>query len=212
MTCQHCRAAGDTFDRKTAEADRRRYARRGADQSTAEIIAAVRGLGLREARLLDIGAGIGVVHHQLLDEGIAAAVHVDASAAYLEAARVEAVTRGHGARVRFLHGDFLDLAHTIEPADVVTLDRVVCCYPDAPSLLARAADRCRVALALSYPRDRWYVRLIVGIQNLFRRLRGDPFRTFVHPEAAIETSLTDAGLRRVTTRPFFVWRVEMYRR
>jgi len=210
MTCPHCRAADATFGFKVAAADRKRYARRGPDRTTAEIVRSVGALGLRQATLLDIGAGIGVVHHELLDDGIAAAVHVEAATAYLDAARLEADARGHGTRVRFVQGDFVDVAGGLEPADVVTLDRVVCCYPDYATLLARSAAKCRAAYALSYPRDRWYVRLVVWAQNLVRRLRRDAFRTFVHPEAAIRQALADAGLRPAGGRDFFVWRVEWY--
>jgi magnesium-protoporphyrin O-methyltransferase len=175
-------------------------------------VRSVRALGLRQATLLDIGAGIGVVHHELLEDGIAAAVHVEAATAYLEAARLEADARGHGTRVWFVQGDFVDVADGLEPADVVTLDRVVCCYPDYATLLARSAAKCRAAYALSYPRDLWYVRLVVWAQNLVRRLRRDAFRTFVHPEAAIRQALADAGLRPAEGRDFFVWRVEWYLR
>jgi magnesium-protoporphyrin O-methyltransferase len=212
MTCPHCRAADTTFGTKVAAADRKRYERRGPDRTTAEMVRAVRALGLREATLLDIGAGIGVVHHELLDHGAAAAVHVEAATAYLEAARFEAVARGHDQRVRFVQGDFVDVAGGLEPADVVTLDRVVCCYPDYAALLGRSAAKCRAAYVLSYPRDRWYVRLVVRVQNLVRRLRRDAFRTFVHPEAAIRQALADAGLRPAGARDFFVWRVEWHER
>ena len=212
MTCPHCRAADATFGSRVAAADRKRYLRRGPDQTTAEIVRSVRALGLRQAKLLDIGAGIGVVHHELLEDGVAAAVHVEAATAYLDVARLEAGARGHGPRVRFVQGDFVDVADGLEPADVVTLDRVVCCYPDYAARLARSADKCRAAYVLSYPRDRWYVRLVVAVQNLVRRLRRDAFRTFVHPEAAIRQRLAETGLRPGGRRDFFVWRVEWYAR
>ncbi|HET7039611.1 MAG TPA: methyltransferase domain-containing protein [Gemmatimonadales bacterium] len=212
MTCQHCRAADAVFGVKVATRDRRRYRRRGPDRTTGEIIAVVKGLGLRDASLLDVGAGVGVIHHELLDDGVAAAVHVEAATAYLEAARAETEARGHAGRVRFVQGDFVDVAGGVDPADLVTLDRVVCCYPDCATLLAAAAGKSRVALALSYPRQRWYVRLVIALQNLVRRLRRDPFRTFVHSPVVVGQVLDAAGLRRVAGRDFLVWRVELYRR
>ena len=74
------------------------------------------------------------------------------------------------------------------------------------------ASKCRAAYALSYPRERWYVRLVVRVQNLVRRLRQDAFRAFVHPEAAIRQALAGAGLRPAGERDFCVWRVEWYLR
>ena len=39
-------------------------------------------------------------------------------------------------RVRYEVGDFVALAPDVEPADVVALDRVVCCYPDMAALVS----------------------------------------------------------------------------
>jgi hypothetical protein len=43
------------------------------------------------------------------------------------------------------------IAGTLPDADVVTLDRVVCCYPDPEALLGAAA-KTRQVLAFTYPR------------------------------------------------------------
>jgi ubiquinone/menaquinone biosynthesis C-methylase UbiE len=81
--------------------------------------------------LLDIGGGIGAIQHELLDAGATHATCVDASAPYLDAARQEGGSRGHDGRVTYLHGDFVDLADSIPPADIVTVDRVLNVYPES---------------------------------------------------------------------------------
>jgi hypothetical protein len=53
---------------------------------------------------------------------------------------------------------------------VVTLDRVVCCYPDPEALLGAAAAKTRQVLAFTYPRDRWYVRTMFAFGNFWLRL------------------------------------------
>jgi magnesium-protoporphyrin O-methyltransferase len=167
---------------------------------------------VKDASLLDIGGGIGAIHHELLDDGAVQAVHVDASSAYLEAAREEAGRRGHTERVRFVHADFTDAAADLPPADIVTLDRVVCCYPDYRALLGAAAGRSRVLLGLTYPRERWYVRLGVAIGNAIQRLKRDPFLGFVHPVPEMDGLLRAQGFERVFLRDLFVWEVALYRR
>jgi magnesium-protoporphyrin O-methyltransferase len=137
---------------------------------------------------------------------------VDASPAYLEAAAEEARVRGHTDRLRLLRGDFVDLAPEVAPADVVTLDRVVCCYPDYRRLLAAAADKCRTVLVVSYPRDRWYVRLVTALQNLGRRAAKDPFRTFVHSEKDMQRVLAESGVRLRHVTDGLVWRVALFGR
>jgi len=160
---------------------------------------------VRVGTLLDIGAGIGVLHHELLGDGVGAAVHVEAARAYIDAAEQEAKRRGQAEWVQFLHGDFVSLASSIEAADLVTLDRVLCCYPDLEPLLLASAERARRYWAASFPREWWYVRLFTRWQNWRRARAGNEFRTFVHPVPRIYELLKRAGLRplRVCRRP--VW-------
>jgi hypothetical protein len=111
-----------------------------------------------------------------------------------------------------VHGDFVTIAHQIPVADVVTLDRVVCCYTDYKSLLREAVSRARRGVALSYPRDRWFVRLGVGIENGVRRLRSSAFRAFVHPADDMHRLIRDAGFDLVTRSQTPAWAVDVYAR
>lgn len=200
MTC-HCEAADRHFSAARAEKELAAY-RRGGPKGTARLVLRLlRETHARADTLLDIGAGIGILHHELLANGVRTAVHVEAAQAYISAAQEEASRRGQAGRVEFLHGDFLTLAPTIIPADLVTLDRVVCCYPDLEPLLVASAARARRYWAASFPRDRWYTRLYTGWQNRWRARAGNAFRTFVHPVARIYDLLSRSGLR-----PLQVWR------
>jgi magnesium-protoporphyrin O-methyltransferase len=166
----------------------------------------------RDATLLDIGAGVGAVHHELLGAGIARAVHVDASTAHLAAAREESTQRGYADRVDFVHGDFVSLATTIPSADVVTLDKVICCYPDMERLVRLAAEKAGRFWGAAYPRRAWWVSAGFGVANLLLRLRRSLFRTFLHDPDAIETVLASAGLDAVSSQRTLVWEVVVYRR
>jgi magnesium-protoporphyrin O-methyltransferase len=162
--------------------------------------------------LLDIGGGIGAIHHELLEDVARDATHVDASSAYLKEARQEATRRGHNDRIRFIHADFTDVASEVPQADIVTLDRVVCCYPDFRGLLTAAADHSRRALAFTYPRETWYLRVALKIANFFQKLRRDPFRVFLHPVAEMDSLLKREGFERVSLRRLFVWEMALYQR
>ena len=113
---------------------------------------------------------------------------------------------------RFLLGDFATIADTVTAADVVTLNRVVCCYPNAEALLRGAASRTRRLLAFSYPRDRWYMYIMTALENVWRRLRGSSFRTFVHQSERMAAVLETAGLVRVARQGTLVWVLDVYRR
>jgi 16S rRNA G966 N2-methylase RsmD len=183
------------------------YRRREPTGTARLILKSLADLGITPSSLLDIGAGIGVLHHELLGRGVGRAVHLEASAAYVAAARAEAQRRGHADRVQFHHGDFVDLAPKVGSADLVTLDRVVCCYPELEPLVSLSAEKAERFYVLSFPHDLWYVRAHTRWQNTRRRRAGNAFRTFVHPVGRIEALVRAAGFQVHQRRSTFVWAV-----
>jgi SAM-dependent methyltransferase len=210
--CSHCRDAESLFDQRDARRRLARYRARGPEGTTRLLVEAMRAAGVGDASVLDIGGGVGVVHHELLRAGAASAIDVDASSAYLAAARREATARGHAARVTYLHGDFVALAPQLAPADIVALDRVVCCYPDMPALVGAAAARAGRLLGLVYPRDDWWVRAGVRLVNVGFALQRSAFRVFCHPTVAVEAELWRAGLRQRLRRTRGPWQVALFER
>ncbi|HEX5942575.1 MAG TPA: class I SAM-dependent methyltransferase [Anaerolineales bacterium] len=212
MPCNCCEITDKAFSEAEARAELRNYRRRGPLKQTKLILEAIRSLGLKNADLLDIGGGIGVIHHELLRDVVRDATHVDASSAYLKEAKQEASHRGHSERVNFIHADFTDIADQLPEVDIVTLDRVVCCYPDFRRLLKAAAEHSQRALAFTYPRETWYMRFGLRVINFFQGLRRDPFRVFLHPVAEMDELLKREGLKRVLLRRLFVWEMALYQR
>ena len=212
MPCNCCEMENNTFGEDRAKADMKDYRKNGAAKHTKLIIEAVRSLGLKNAALLDIGGGIGAIHHDLLADTAQQATHVDASSSYLKLATAEAQRLGHASKVKFIHADFTDVADELPQVDVVTLDRVVCCYPNMRALLKAASSKSRTAIALTYPRDVWWTRAAVKVANFFQGLGKDPFRVFVHSVSEMEALLKDEGLKRMSTRRLFVWEMSMYQR
>jgi magnesium-protoporphyrin O-methyltransferase len=213
MECSaHCAATDALFGDKVAAADLRRYRRRGPDPSTRVMLQELRGSALDGASLLDVGGGIGVLGLELQAAGVRQVTHVDASGAYLATARGQFAERGWSDRLRTVLGDFAALGEPLDPADLVTLHRVVCCYPDHERLLARAARCTRNVLAMSYPQATWYVRALFALENLWRRVTGSAFRAYVHPPERMSEVLERSGLRRVVHRVRGLWIVELYRR
>ena len=212
MPCNCCEIENNTFTEAEAKANLKDYRRRGPANQTKLILEAIRSLGLKNAALLDIGGGIGTIHHELLGDVAREATHVDASSAYLKIAREESVRRGNSERVQFIYADFTDVAADLSQADVVTLDRVVCCYPDFRSLLKAAAGHSKNAIALTYPREIWYLQIGLKIINFFQRLRNDPFRVFLHPVHEMEALLNREGLKKISAKRLFVWEMALYQR
>ena len=106
---------GSFYDAKLAASELAKYRTDGPRPWTRTLIEALKAEGVEGSTLLDIGGGIGAIEHELLDAGLANAINVDASAAYLDAAREESERRGHRGRVTYHHGDFVELAEAIPP-------------------------------------------------------------------------------------------------
>jgi SAM-dependent methyltransferase len=200
------------FDRRNAERDRDRYRRSGPDRTTRmllELLAPYRADG---TTVLDIGGGIGIIDQELLSGGAGHAVLVDGSTASLEIARQEARRLDLLDRIEFVEGDFVRRAAAIEPADIVTLDRVVCCYPDAERLVSLSAARVRTAYGLVLPRDRLLVRIAIRLENIWFRLRRKPYRAYAHSTARVDEIAATNGLRPRSERHTAYWRVVVYDR
>jgi len=108
-------------------------------------------------------------------------------------------------------GNFIDLAQDINAADVVTLDRVICCYPEMERMVKLSAERARKLYGLVYPRDTWWTRLGVVVDNLWMRVRGSPYRGYVHPTREVETILIERGFVRRFFKQTAVWQITVWR-
>ncbi len=172
----------------------------------------IRAKGTHGTTLLDVGGGVGVIQHELVGAGVERVTDVDASSAYLAAARTEAGRRGYAERASYVHGDFVDVAAGVPTADIVTLDRVVCCYPDFHALVSSSSGKARRMYGLVYPGDAWAARVGMGAANLLLRLRRSPFRVFVHNPEQVEALLAASGWSKGSQRDLLVWRVVLFER
>lgn len=200
------------FGPERAAADLARYRKKGMDPTTRMLAEIVQAEAASIGSLLDVGGGIGALTFTILDRTQATAVLVEASAAFLEASRQEAERRQLVGRLAFAEGDFVELAAELRQADLVTMDRVVCCYPSAGPLLEAGLAHATRYFAFSYPQERWYVRALTAFENASRKMSHNPFRTYIHPVAAMHAILSRQGFERVRVHRTLVWAVEVWRR
>lgn len=212
MTCCQCQGAESVFSGWYVSRELRSYRRKGPRRTTQLLIEALEPQDVERATLLDIGGGVGAIQHELLRNGLSRATAVDAASAYLDAAREEAERQGHADRVQYRQGDFVQFADDLERADIVTLDRVVCCYPDFRALVERSVERASRLYGLVYPRDVWWTRLGNGLLNFYFWLIRNPFRTFVHSERLIDDVVRTAGFKPRYHRLTLNWQIVVYSR
>jgi hypothetical protein len=152
------------------------------------------------------------VHLELLRSGAVAAVDVDGSPAYVAVARDEASRQGLADRVSYRTGDFVALAASIAPADLVALDRVVCCYPDMEALVRQSVARARQRYGLVYPRDTLWIRAGASVLNAVARLARQRVRAYVHRTDRVDAIVRAAGFEPRLRRTTLFWQVAVYDR
>jgi len=212
VVCRQCRGIEEFFDQKWANSELKSYRKRGPRKTTQVLVDAIAASPLQGKSLLDIGGGVGAIQHELLKAGVGSATAVDASAGYIKVAREEAERQGHDNRINYLHGDFVDHAATLEPADIVTLDRVICCYHDVEQLVGESSRRASEVYGLVFPRDNWAVRAGFGLFNFYLWLRRSPFRVFVHSSTYVDSLVRGNGLEQRFRRQTMMWQVVVYGR
>jgi hypothetical protein len=158
------------------------------------MIATVSAGELSGIRVLEIGGGIGRIQAELLVTGAEQGEVVELVPAYEPYARELARETGVEGRTSFRIADILEEPDAIKPADIVVLNRVVCCSPDGVDLAAAAARLARRTLLLSFPRDAVWVRAGISLLNASLWLRRNPFRAYVHRPNALVAAVSGGGL------------------
>lgn len=210
MTCSQCQGIEAQFDAESVRKELLFYGKDGPDKTTLWLVEAIKERGLTGGSLLDIGGGIGAIQHELLKHGLERALHIDGSSAYIDGAKKVAKQHGLEQRIEWRHGDFVDEADELGEFEVVTLDRVICCYDDVQALVSKSAQKASQLYGVVYPLDRWYTRLAFRVMNLVQRLRRHPFRVFVHPTRSVEELIGAAGLEKIFQRQTLLWQVALF--
>ena len=205
--CCNARGCDDYFGSRFASRMAKRYRKRGLDKTARQIVGFLESRGVGGASVLEIGGGVGEIQLELLKRGATRTTNLELSAAYdPEATRLAKEAALERRIERRLHDIAAD-PEGVERADVVVLNRVVCCYPDYERLLGAAADHARRLLVFSHPPRNRLSRLIVALENAGFRLRGSEFRVFTHPPEAMIGVVEQRGLRHTFTHRRLVWQV-----
>lgn len=198
----------DAFAERTAK----RYRRKGLDAVSRSLVRWASTGGLEGVTVLEIGGGVGQIMLELLKAGAARGEVVELVPAYEGHAGALAKEAGVGERASFRTADLVADPTAGEPADIVVLNRVVCCTPDGVELAGIAASLARRTLVLSFPRDAAWARAAFACLNAFLRLRRRRFRVFVHAPEALHAAAEAHGLRLACERAGPLWQVAAFER
>ncbi|HEX4841107.1 MAG TPA: methyltransferase domain-containing protein [bacterium] len=213
MSCCPPAAYGTVFDDREARRNARTYRKRGLDPTARRMVGFLTAQEEMPRTVLEIGGGIGALQVELLRAGASRATNIELSPAYEAVAQDLLADAGLIDRVQRHLGDFAAAPDAFPPADLVIMHRVVCCYPEAVRLVSAAAGRAQRYLAMSYPRDAWWVRVGLAVENLLlfsmRRIR---FRTYVHPPQTLLATAQGHGFTPALQHRGWVWEAVVLQR
>ena len=200
------------FSEREARREAKRYRRKGLDATSRRIVDLLKAQGVEGRTVLEVGGGIGAIQIELLKAGAARATSIEITPTYEEVAMELLREAGLQDRVERHVMDFANAAEAVSPADIVVLNRVICCYHDMPKLAGAAADHTREVLALSFPLEGWFTRMGIAFMDLGLRIFRREFQVFYHPPKKILATCEQHGLKTVVNRPGLAWTIAAFRR
>jgi magnesium-protoporphyrin O-methyltransferase len=195
------------FSQRRARAEAKRYRRKGLDRSSRRIFDFLKAKGVEGRTVLEVGGGIGAIQIELLKAGASRAVSVELTPSYEDVAADLLREAGLADRVERVVMDFAQADGHVQKADLVILNRVICCYPDMPRLAGAAADHTRQLLVMSFPQRTWWTRVGFALGNVLFSLTRREFHIFLHPPKEIIATSERHGLAPVLDQRGFLWTV-----
>jgi SAM-dependent methyltransferase len=204
----------DTWARTNAKRARKHGI---AARLTARMVWAIEREGLAGRSVLDLGCGTGDLALATIARGAEHATGLDLGSGAIAEARALARERGLADRAAFEVAD--GSTTPLERHDVVALNRVFCCYPDARGLLGNSLPATGSVYAYTIPANRGARgltnRAFARMANLWyasRRSRYGAFRVHIHDISKIEAAVAAAGFARRTSERRGLWHLAVWAR
>ena len=191
-----------------------KYKSNGLTASSQVLLDFLSKKGLLGKTVLEIGCGTGFFALETLRNGASSCVGVDLSPAAIQEANEFAKESGLQDRARF---EVANAASTLQPAsDVVVMDKVLCCYPDADALLKTASESSKELLGFVVPRNEGLMKpamkMGTALINLVEKLRRSGFRLYLHPLRLIDRLLSESGFQQADKAKSRFWLIFLYKR
>ena len=210
MGCCQCQGIENMFDKKVARRALKQYLKKGPSKTTGMLLKSINEKGVKGLEFLDIGGGIGAIQYDLIKAGASSGTSIEASPAYIDLVKEEIHKNNLAEIIDFKHGDFTAIASDVDSADIVTLDKVICCYDDMSELVRLSSKLSRKIYAIIYPRDVWCTKLALPFINFYSTIKGSPFRVFIHPTKKVEEIIFRNGLKRDYYDTTLFWQVAIF--
>lgn len=190
----------------------KQFKKKGLRKEQKYLAEGIRHRGMNEAEILEIGCGVGGLHLSLLKDGAAKATGFDISEKMIATARKLAAEMELQNRTQYQQGDFVTMHERAPQVDVTVLDKVICCYENAPELIALSTAKTRRVYAVCYPRENGLVRLMFRNAKYLLKLFRQTFHPYYHEPRQVQQWIGEAGFEKVYERETVVWLIQVFHR
>jgi len=205
-----CKTTYDTtFDLKRANKEMTQYLKTGPKKSTKYLLKPLQEWIQVEDSLLDIGSGVGALIWELLENGIDHVHYIEISDAYSKVFKEQVASKALEKQVNILTGDFTEHHPSLPQVDVVTMDKVICCYQDYRPLVKLSLQKARKVYAYTILRDIWWVKAVNKVESLIKSFT-NYLRTHIHPTAEIEEMVVSQGFKKIYQKSHREWLTVIY--
>ncbi|MEM6801714.1 MAG: hypothetical protein AAF696_09950 [Bacteroidota bacterium] len=201
-----------TFDDKRAKKELKEYEASGIKENSQALYQLLQLLDLRDKSMLEIGGGIGSLIFESFTLGLKTAQYVDISEAYFHTFKSALKARNLEDKVAIHLGDFVVLEEKVQKADLVVLDKVICCYEDYEALVQNSTAKAASWYAITIPKDSWWIKILFSYFIFLKRLKKDFFRPYIHKHRLIFDQIHKAGFQLKEERKNFMWKSFLFER
>jgi magnesium-protoporphyrin O-methyltransferase len=207
--------AKDNFFSKRAKNYDKRFHKKGLDKAQQLLLEGMTDAMMHNRKnpvgtVMEIGCGVGGLLLTTLGKGLNHAIGIDASEGMLEKAKENAVRMKLEDKTTFYHRNFVDVEPELPVADIIILDKVLCCDSNPELLIKKSAIKTKTIYAVSFPRNNILVRLFIKAEIAIAKIFTIKFIPFYHEPADIKRWIEMAGLVLSYNRNTFFWQVQVF--
>ncbi len=204
-----CPGTAKMFSKK-AKSYRKRHEKKGLEHSQKRLLKGISEAGFEGQSITEIGCGIGYFHQELLENGATEARGYDISDIMIDEARDRAQTRELASRTEYHVGDFVEMSGNAKQSDILIMDKVICCYPDAEALVKTSTAITNKIWAVTYPKGTWLARLGIRVLGMATTLARMDYVPFAHDPKDINRWAAEAGFSLKSSDSGVMWLTEIY--
>ena len=211
MNCCSNNPTGEFFD-KESKKFAKKYRKKGLEKITKSLVDGIDELGINGMTVLDVGAGIGGAHRELLRRGASKVFATELSEEMINRASSFTDSEGFKDKIEYHLGDIVEMNGEIPEVDITMHDKVICCYENVDALIDKTISKTRSIYAFVMPRDRFLSEFGLNFLILISKLLRWDFRPFIHPLQPILDKLQKAGYELKSEALTIVWHARVFQK